>query len=104
LFGGTLPDLRDKFLMGAGATAIGTEGGAASVLLTAAQSGLPAHDHSIQARNTGGGSVSQAVSRAADTRTVVNLTGMNLNTAANAAQAHENRPPFRTVKWITRAG
>jgi microcystin-dependent protein len=104
LFGANLPDLRDRFLMGAGATAVGTEGGAAAVTLTAAQSGVPAHDHPVQVRNGTGGSVSQAVARAADTGTVGSVTGIDDNVAENAAQSHENRPPFRAVKWITKAG
>ena len=44
--GGFVPDLRDLFIMGAGGShAVGTTGGAASVTLTANQSGLPAHTH-----------------------------------------------------------
>lgn len=42
----TTPDLRDKFVVGVGSTySRGDTGGAASVTLTAAQSGLPAHTH-----------------------------------------------------------
>lgn len=44
------PDLRDRFIVGAGASyARGATGGAASVTLTAAQSGIPAHSHSASA-------------------------------------------------------
>jgi microcystin-dependent protein len=40
------PDLRDRFVVGAGSTyAMGNTGGAASVTLTAAQSGLVGHSH-----------------------------------------------------------
>lgn len=42
------PDLRDLFIVGAGSTyADKATGGAATVTLTAAQSGVPAHDHVI---------------------------------------------------------
>lgn len=41
-----LPDLRDRFVVGAGSTyALGATGGVASVTLTAAQSGMPSHTH-----------------------------------------------------------
>jgi hypothetical protein len=46
LFGANMPDLRDKFLIGAGSTrAPGATGGAERVKLTGAESGLPAHGH-----------------------------------------------------------
>lgn len=52
---GFLPDLRDKFAIGAGATyTVLATGGAATVTLTAAQSGVPAHAH--PAGTTGAGS------------------------------------------------
>lgn len=42
------PDLRDRFIAGAGSTyAIGATGGVATVTLTAAQSGLPGHSHTV---------------------------------------------------------
>lgn len=45
-----VPDLRDRFIVGAGTTySRGDTGGAASVTLTAAQSGLPAHTHTASA-------------------------------------------------------
>lgn len=44
------PDLRARFVVAAGATmAAGTTGGVATVTLTAAQSGTPAHSHSASA-------------------------------------------------------
>lgn len=46
LFGGTWEQLKDRFLLGAGNTySAGSTGGAATVKLTAAQSGVPAHVH-----------------------------------------------------------
>ena len=46
------PDLRGRFIVGAGpGYAVGDTGGAESVTLTAAQSGLPAHSHTASAGN-----------------------------------------------------
>lgn len=46
LIGPNTPDLRDRFIVGSSATkAIGATGGAASVTLSAAQCGVPAHAH-----------------------------------------------------------
>lgn len=39
------PDLRNKFVLGAGTRSVGTQGGVESVTLTGAQSGVPAHTH-----------------------------------------------------------
>lgn len=39
------PDLRDRFIVGVGGSALGDIGGVDAVQLTAAQSGLPAHNH-----------------------------------------------------------
>ena len=42
------PDLRDRFIVGAGSTyAIGATGGSASVTLTSAQSGIATHTHTV---------------------------------------------------------
>lgn len=46
LIGPNTPDLRDRFIVGADATRnVGTTGGASSVTLNAAQSGLKSHTH-----------------------------------------------------------
>lgn len=48
IVGATVPDLRDRFVIGAGPTyGLKTSGGEATVKLTAAQSGLPAHSHAV---------------------------------------------------------
>lgn len=48
IVGANVPDLRDRFVIGYSATKpIKSTGGAATVTLTAAQSGLPAHSHPI---------------------------------------------------------
>lgn len=46
LFGGTWTEITDRFLLAAGTTyAAASTGGAATVTLTSAQSGVPAHSH-----------------------------------------------------------
>ena len=48
IVGANVPDLRDRFVIGYSATKpIKSTGGVASVILTAAQSGLPAHTHGV---------------------------------------------------------
>lgn len=49
----TTPDLRSRFVVGAGSTyAVGNTGGVDSVTLSAAQSGSPAHNHTASATTT----------------------------------------------------
>lgn len=45
------PDLRNKFVLGAGTRSVGTQAGVESVTLTGAQSGVPAHSHTSQDSN-----------------------------------------------------
>lgn len=55
------PDLRDRFLIGASTnTPLKSTGGAASVTLTAAQSGLPGHSHGLTI-NSGGSSHTHSI-------------------------------------------
>lgn len=107
----TLPDLRDKFLAGAGSTySVGDTGGADSVTLTAAQSGLPAHTHpgsdiTVAASSSGyTGSVrvagsDDASSTGTDTTSAAD-TGSN--SSASASSSHENRPPYHGVTFAIR--
>jgi len=135
LFGGTLPDLRDKFLMGASTNdPVGSQGGAAAVSLSYAQVGVPPHGHADTFANgtndldqtagwnipTGNSSWSAGLAAAGSSFQVAKNNGTlgswvsgvhthPLNGAVTAhagtpATAHENRPPYRAVKWITRAG
>jgi microcystin-dependent protein len=112
LFGGTLPDLRGKFLFGQdGSHAVGSTGGETAHTLTAAESGMPAHSfqplnltriNQQFAYNTGGNvpvPPSYDVGGAAAAATaVVNVP------AQNAAAGHNNMPPYRACRWITAAG
>lgn len=101
LFGATLPDLRDRFLVGASGTkAVGSTGGAETVTLTAAQSGLPAHTHSMPVAGVGV-VANRFTSGTTETNTYV--TGGVTGGAQNASSSHENKPPYHAVRWITRA-
>lgn len=75
---------------------VGDTGGAKTVTLTSAQSGLPAHTHVIQGKN-GGALSNAAVFGKVDTNTNDNPGATQLNTAADAAESHTNMPPFITV-------
>ena len=62
LFGGTWQQIEDTFLLAAGSNhAAGSTGGAETVTLTAAQSGLPAHTHGFTQPTVNGGAESGAI-------------------------------------------
>ena len=105
----------DKFLLSAGSTyGYGTTGGSATVTLTSAQSGMPAHSHKYQDYNTT--YTLKTTNRKPGTSTAVaygtSLTAgggatertSSNNTAANASQAHENMPPYLAVYMWERIG
>lgn len=97
LGGTTVPNLADRFPVAAGSTmSLGTTGGANSVTLTSAQSGLPAHSHP-----SGGGSfmfyngsVRSYSAGATDAAVDAVRANTGSNTAQNASQSHENRPAY----------
>lgn len=63
LFGGTWQQIEDTFLLAAGTNhSAGSTGGAETVTLTAAQSGLPAHTHSFTQPTVNGGAETGAIS------------------------------------------
>lgn len=114
-FGGAWEQLKDRFLLGSGDTyANGSTGGAATVTLTSAQSGVPAHSHKYQDYNTT--YTLKTTNRKPGTSTAVaygtSLTAgggatertSSNNTAANASQAHENMPPYLAVYMWERVG
>lgn len=114
------PDLRDRFIVGAGTTySIGNTGGEAAVTLTAAQSGLPAHAHGVTDPghyhrfwyDNNSGSTATAFdndenSKGATNESAVNTetktTGVTIdnNSAAAASSSHENRPPYYALAFI----
>lgn len=87
-----------------------TDGGAATVTLTAAQSGVPVHSHPYTDANTT--YTAKTTNRKPGSSTAVSyVTGLTAgggtnnkttsnNTAADATEAHENMPPYIVVyRW-----
>ena len=126
--GGTWEQIKGKFLlatdydMQSGSTfgnyLPGSSGGAATVTLTAAQSGIPAHKHGVGTLSVGPnghklrasefkiGTSSATRNSPLSTAALGNSTftdshtisgSVANNTATNASSAHENMPPYITV-------
>lgn len=96
-----LPDLRSRVPFGLGTHAdndtLGETGGARTVTLTADQSGLRAHDHSIASGQSGVRRQNEAGAN--------NTAGQGGGTTgttgpADAAASHTNMPPFLTINFI----
>jgi microcystin-dependent protein len=83
---------------------LGEAGGAKTVTLTAAQSGLPAHSHqtTFRANATGLGDWNVALSNGTGSLGTGDVSGAVANTAQNASQAHENMPPYRVMRYMIR--
>lgn len=97
LFGGSWAQLKDRFLLGAGDTyTAGNTGGASTVTLTAAQSGLPSHSHGVRNARTGGSGTARWVIDSSADASSLNTVIPN-STAANASSSHNNMPPYRVV-------
>lgn len=122
------PDLRDRFIVGAGSTyVVAATGGAATVTLTEAE--LAAHDHfftaitvggehshviedifpSVLNHNNGTGtalSSNGAAGTAASSSSISELAGEHMHTisgdttSAGGGTAHENRPPYYALAYI----
>lgn len=114
-FDGEWERIQDTFLLASGTSyENGATGGSATVTLTAAQSGVPAHSHKYQDYNTT--YTLKTTNRKPGTSTAVaygtSLTAgggatertSSNNTAANASQAHENMPPYLAVYMWERVG
>jgi microcystin-dependent protein len=123
-----IPDYRDMFPVGAGPTmALGSTGGASTVGLTLAQ--LPAHDHGGKTAladrilahshdlNTAGQGVAPGSTggynslMSPNSGVSVGLTNaaaapdhQHVISAAGGGGTHENRPPYRAINFIMRAG
>lgn len=95
-FNGT-PDLRDRFIVGAGSSySVGAKGGSDTVTLTVDQ--MPSHNHKSMVsygKNTGNGTIFPYASVYEYTYAhpeVVQSTG--------GSQSHENRPPYYALCFI----
>ena len=116
------PDLRDRFVVGAGSNyAVNATGGAASVTLTSDQ--MPSHSHTATSTSTvtdpghshtyvgqtgsggtGASRPSQTTTRTTDPAT----TGITVSTtttisSTGGGQSHENRPPYYALAYIMKS-
>lgn len=117
-----VPDYRGATIVGLDSAdsdfnVIGKSGGAKAVTLTAAQSGSPAHAHSLPGHtfnwgSSQGGSTVYAANAIAtagnppsnNLATNQNTFNQSLNSAAvGASQAHPNLQPFKVAKYIIKA-
>lgn len=103
------PDLRDKFVLGAGTNhAVGETGGSETVALTVAQ--MPSHDHVEQVPGTTIGAIETAYYPSTETGSssskispskITGVTGKILTTKmAGSSQPHPNIPPYYTLCYI----
>lgn len=106
----TIPDLRGRLILGSGtgtgltAHTHGGSGGAETHLLSANESGLPAHNHSVtlagaswtQGDNDSSSFPPANVWRISATRSTGN------NAAQNASQSHNNMQPFLALNYIVK--
>jgi len=95
----SLPDFQttNKFASGAIDDAdIGQEGGLSEVTLTGPESGIAAHSHTYQPNGSNSNGIAGA--------NMTNINGLATNTSTagptNAANAHENKPPYVRVHYI----
>lgn len=121
------PDLRDRFVVGAGSTyAVSDTGGADTVALSTAN--LPAHNHSASSSSTStvsdpghshsfvgvqpssGEGNSSRTSVPATKSTSSATTGITVSTSTSTSigntgsgTAHENRPPYLALAYIMKA-
>lgn len=89
------PDLRDRFVVGAGdGYAVGATGGEKEVKLTVQQ--MPSHTHDINL----GGSGSTVGTYFPTANTTYPPRNSMTSEAAGGSAAHENRPPFYALCYI----
>ena len=97
------PDLRGRFVVGAGgAYAVGNTGGVETVKLTIDQ--IPSHSHNISAKTVGyaGSWNAKAEAVTFDDSSRDNGRRSILGGAVGGSQAHENRPPYYALSFIMR--
>ncbi|MDE1462116.1 hypothetical protein [Spartinivicinus poritis] len=119
------PNLQDRFIVGAGSSyQVEDKGGENTVTLTANQSGLPSHRHSgstsedgththtvtIPMDDTAGGSLifggEKSTGKETSNTYTTSSDGAHTHTVTttyesqNAAEAHENRPPYYALYYI----
>jgi len=120
MVGASTPNLAGRTLIGAGtgsgltARSLNATGGAETHLLTAAESGVPAHSHGITdpghnhtykvnfGNDFGATPIWEGSVPFGEVNTGTKTTGItiNNNTAQSAASAHNNMQPFHVVNFI----
>ena len=91
------PDLRDRFIVGAGSTySKGDTGGANSVNLNVNE--IPSHSHSYVGHTYPGSGPEQNQAGSVEDRTSFNVNKTTGTTGSG--QAHENRPPYYALFYI----
>lgn len=102
------PNLKGRFVAGKDGGSyyqrLGYEGGANTVTLTAAQSGLRAHNHTAQVtgyrNNSTYGTHTHRFKRGANEDPLTLNVTVNSCADLPASESHENRPPFITMNYI----
>lgn len=97
LFGGTWERIQDVFLLAAGSSySAGSTGGAATVTLTAAQSGVPAHSHGLNSHKHSVGAHKHTVPEHGHTytRPTVSSSGYVANGITGGSHGH----------WVNESG
>ena len=97
------PDLRNRFIVGAGGNyGIGSTGGEDMVTLNASQ--IPPHQHQISLARTDYDSSFNSHANVYTSRTDKNYGDGTFSTKADggSGQAHENRPPYYALYYIMR--
>lgn len=99
-----LPNLKGKIPVGKSTDTefdtLGETGGAKEITLTAAQSGLPAHKHSIAFKYNSTAFGANSIGLVSNGVDGSNDATMAENTAANASSAHTNLQPYITLNYI----
>lgn len=119
-----VPDLRGRVAIGVSSShALASTGGAETVTLTAAQSGVPAHKHSpaslsfcvvealsgdhtqrTQVATSSSSSRYAVTAKSSSSSYLSSVAATANNTTANATSAHTNMQPFTTVNYIICTG
>ena len=101
------PDLTDRFVIHADADAAGTNnvgatGGASTVTLTAAQSGLPSHTHTVVASLNGAGGAGTNPQTYTSQSTASSFT-TDATGGSAASESHSNRDKFYALAYIMKS-
>lgn len=99
-----VPNMSGRVPVGAGGDSIGVTGGVTSVILTAAQTGLPAHRHITNDESVSGSNQCDSGSNDAAAYNNINYGGNTSSTSdANSASAHTNLQPYMSMYFIIKA-